>query len=105
MEGALVKVLNIFAGYWSVDLRDDIPVTHPHLETKTTVTTCPVSVRDNTHLVEISVFSLLSFLFGFVEILFGVLHLGQTLLVVGSPPCAAALDHQSWRRSLLGNSD
>ena len=32
LEGALVKVLDIFAGYWPVDLRDDIPVTHPHLE-------------------------------------------------------------------------
>ena len=96
MEGALVKVLNIFAGYWSVDLRDDIPVTHPHLETKTTVTTCPVSVRDNTHLVEISVFSLLSFLFGFIEILFAVFDLRQTLLVMGPATCAAALNQQSW---------
>ena len=95
LEGALVKVLDIFAGYWSVDLRDDIPVTHPHLETKTTVTTCPVSVRDNTHLVEISVFSLLSFLFGFIEILFAVFHLGQALLVVGAPTSAAALNQQS----------
>ena len=49
-----------------------------------------------THLVEISVFSLLSFLFGFVEILFAVFDLRQTLLVVGSPPCAAALNQQPW---------
>ena len=49
-----------------------------------------------TYLVEISVFSLFSFLFGFVEILFAVFHLGQTLLVVSAPPCAAALNQQSW---------
>ena len=94
LEGALVKVLDIFAGYWSVDLRDDVPVTHPHLQT---VKNLPcLCVRDKTHLVEISVFSLLSFLFGFVEILFAVFHLGQTLLVVSAPPCAAALNQQSW---------
>merc|ERR1719510_2419081 len=75
MEGALVQVLNIFAGYWSVDLRDDVPVTHPHL-------------------VEISVFSLLSFLFGFVEILFAVFDLRQALLVVSPATCAAALNYQ-----------
>ena len=95
LEGALVKVLDIFAGYWPVDLRDDIPVTHPHLETKTTVITCPVSARENTHLVEISIFSLFSFLFGFIEILFAVLHLGQALLVVSAPACTAALNHQA----------
>ena len=102
MEGALIKVLNIFAGYRSVDLRDDIPVTHSHLETKMGLQSRHVCWTDKTHLVEISVFSLLSFLFGFVEILFAVFHLGQTLLVVGPPTRAAALNHQSWHGT-LGN--
>ena len=46
MEGALVKVLNIFAGYRSVDLRDDVPVTHPHLGTHTALQTRPVFRTD-----------------------------------------------------------
>ena len=42
MEGALIQVLNIFAGYRSVDLRDDVSVTHPHLETNTGLQTLQV---------------------------------------------------------------
>ena len=95
MEGALIQVLNIFAGYRSVDLRDDIPVTHSHLETKMGLQSRHVCWTDKTHLVEISVFSLFSFLFGFIEILFAVFHLRETLLMVGSSSCAAALNHQA----------
>lgn len=72
----LVKVLDILAGDGSVYLGDDVTVTHSHL-------------------IEISVLPLFSFLFGFIEILLAVLDLWETLLVVGPSSSAAALNEQT----------
>ena len=90
----LVKVLDILAGDGSVYLGDDVTVTHSHLQPNLSD---KISASKVTNLIEISVLPLFSFLFGFIEILFAVFHLRQTLLMMGSSACAAALNHQTWQ--------